>query len=349
MKALRRVLEKRRKDLLQLENVQGVGLGYKSVRGKETSSKSIVILVNKKKPFEDLAGNQVVPKKIDNVETDVIETGEFKLLRTQRFRPAYPGVSIGHYKVTAGTFGALVRERESGRIMILSNNHVLANATNGKDGRAEIGDAVLQPGVYDGGDPKSDIIAHLYKFIPIIGFADEGRCLYAKTTSRVANHLLQLFTKRYRIKFERLTAVENIVDAALAEPLRSELVEGGLLDLGQLLGTAEIEPGERVMKSGRTSGVTKGVVKLTDVTSRVTLGPGHEAVFTDQIMTDMISRPGDSGSLVINYNHEGVGLLFAGSDTMTLFNKISNVLDLLDVELVTEQSKENMQPLQNIV
>jgi hypothetical protein len=36
------------------------------------------------------------------------------------------GVSIGHYKGTAGTAGCLVKDKKTGEILILSNAHVLA-------------------------------------------------------------------------------------------------------------------------------------------------------------------------------------------------------------------------------
>ena len=60
--------------------------------------------------------------------------------------PLKIGSSIGHYKITAGTLGGFVRSRDDGSVLILSNNHVLANENKGKKG-----DAILQPGAIDGG------------------------------------------------------------------------------------------------------------------------------------------------------------------------------------------------------
>ena len=40
-------------------------------------------------------------------------------------RPAPSGISIGHIDITAGTLGGLVRDRESGDVVILSNNESL--------------------------------------------------------------------------------------------------------------------------------------------------------------------------------------------------------------------------------
>jgi hypothetical protein len=54
----------------------------------------------------------------------------------------------------------------------------------------------------------------------------------------------------------------------------------------------------------------------------------------DQIVTSNISQGGDSGSLVLDENNNAVGLLFAGSDKATIFNRIQNVFRELKVELL---------------
>src|SRR5262249_27159115 len=45
----------------------------------------------------------------------------------QPTRPLRIGASIGHHLVTAGTLGGFIRDRNGGALLILSNNHVLAN------------------------------------------------------------------------------------------------------------------------------------------------------------------------------------------------------------------------------
>ena len=68
-----------------------------------------------------------------------------------RQRPLRIGVSVGHFTITAGTLGSFAVYRKTGEVVILSNNHVLAN-----ENRARAGDAVLQPGKYDGGRRTRD-------------------------------------------------------------------------------------------------------------------------------------------------------------------------------------------------
>ncbi|WP_207637527.1 hypothetical protein [Desulfotruncus alcoholivorax] len=145
-----RTLEKVRHHILGLPNVRGVGVGYKRVGMTRTDKPAIIVFVEKKLPVGALHRDHRVPGKVKGLETDVIEIGRVKLLeRPQKVRPAVPGSSIGHYKITAGTFGAVVKDRKTGEKLILSNNHILANGSDGKDGRAGIGDPILQPGGCD--------------------------------------------------------------------------------------------------------------------------------------------------------------------------------------------------------
>src|SRR5207249_9511892 len=55
------------------------------------------------------------------------------------------------------------------------------------------------------------------------------------------------------------------------------------------------------------------------------------AIFRGQIVSDMLSKGGDSGSLVVDDRGRAVGLLFAGGPTTTLINPIGAVMQFLDV------------------
>src|SRR3989454_6759526 len=98
-------------------NVVGVAVGNKMIHGQETKERCIVVFVERKQPEEELRHHDVVPKEIDGVLTDVVESGRFTAIslvqsmdrnRTHRMRPALGGVSIGHYRITAGGFGGLL-------------------------------------------------------------------------------------------------------------------------------------------------------------------------------------------------------------------------------------------------
>jgi hypothetical protein len=99
-----------------------------------------------------LTENDMVVEHIGNIE--------FQSL-VQHQRPPYPGVSVGHYKITAGTLGCFVADAKN-VVYILSNNHVLANTNKGF-----FADPVLQPAPLDGGRKKADAIAHLSYLMPL--------------------------------------------------------------------------------------------------------------------------------------------------------------------------------------
>ncbi|HHY45687.1 MAG TPA: hypothetical protein GX506_00105 [Firmicutes bacterium] len=334
MDATKEALASHRDRLLKIENVVGVGRGYKKVRGQRTGEEAIIVMVVKKMPRSELRAASIVPETIEDIKTDVLEVGEIVFLgRQDRMRPAQPGVSIGHYRVTAGTLGAVVRDARTGAPLILSNNHVLANSTSGSDGKARAGDSILQPGAYDGGRPDRDQIATLERFVPIYRSVGTPTCEVATLFQKVIEYRIQQFKPQYRVLILRQTGQVNTVDAAVAKPLSEDLVKSEILGIGEIQGVAEVEPGMMVKKSGRTTGVTSAQVEVVDATLQVGYGNSDVATFEDQVVAGVMAQGGDSGSAILDGNNRIVGLLFAGSDKVTVFNRIQNVMKLLDIKI----------------
>ena len=315
--------------LFSRANVVGVAVGNKVIRGRETDERCVVVFVERKRHESELRPRDIVPKEVEGIRTDVVETGRFRALsfmdpvtvdRTQRIRPAPGGVSLGHVRITAGTLGMLADRR--GRPVILSNNHVLANGNE-----ARPGDLILQPGPADGGQ-VADGIARLADFVPI-QFNERPLGAVGQFLERVLGPLLALLGLGIkRLPTNRL----NLVDAAIAEPIDAEAVSSEILDIGWVRGTAEAAIGMAVRKSGRTTGLTQGRVTALDAVVEVDYG-GKTAIFREQIVSDILSQGGDSGSLVVDTGHRAVGLLFAGSATTTLINPIRAVEHFLDLTL----------------
>lgn len=241
-------------------------------------------------------------------EIDVRETGPIvaQAGEQERVRPLLAGFSVAHVDVTAGTIGGFVTVGADAALRVLSNNHVLANEDD-----ARRGDAVLQPGPYDGGrDPQDRIGA----FERAVALRDSGA---------------------------------NLVDAALAA--LADGIEAEPLDYGELGALAGVldDPAEAgaVAKRGRTTGYTRGRVtafELDGVQVGYTRGT---LTFDDQIEIEStgsgsFSAGGDSGSLIVTAETapRAVGLLFAGSETggpggtgLTFANPIAAVLRELGV------------------
>ena len=312
-------------ELLLKGNVVGVGLGHKIKAGEDTQKPAIAVLVNQKLAPELVADNDMIPPKIEDKITDVVEVGDIfagggplppeeqdeeaapeemvaPLVLRHRIRPAMGGFSVGHYKITAGTIATCCYDlvpfpSMPRRYYILSNNHVLANCNN-----ARIGDPILQPGPYDGGFIPRDVIARLSRFVPI--------------------------------KWKTATSAPcNYVDAAIAQgefyDLNREIYWIGYVK--KLY--AEAKVGDILEKTGRTSDFTTGKVKLINATVDVNYGGGRVARFCRQIITTRMGSPGDSGSLVCDLDERAVGLLFAGSCRITILNNICYVQALLGIRI----------------
>ena len=311
----RRVCSAAAEDFLRkkrlLANVQGLGVGVKWKDGQPTGEEALVVLVSKKVPRAHLAGHELIPPKLGDIQTDVLQIGfpeiqavsfAYPDLRS-RVRPAVGGVSLGHPNITAGTLGIPVSDRTSvpHRFYVLSNNHVLADSN-----RAHLGDRILQPARLDGGREPEDTLAQLAQFIPV----------------------------QIEPPIER-DEHRNLVDAALAEThpadISPEIAQIGLVS--GFLFAHEVNVGMLVRKTGRTTGYTIGRVTVVNATVDVGYGPGLIARVQDQIVTTAMSAGGDSGSLVVTFDNLAVGLLFAGSPYATIVNQIEHVQNLLGIEI----------------
>lgn len=309
-------------ELFSLPNVIGVGVGWKDG--------GYSIRVHTKELPSTLS---VAPLILEGYAVEVVETGGFTAFSSNHYgkwRPVPGGVSVSAPLWGSGTIATTVYD-SNGEAFILSNNHVLATANSDKTSWSEIGDPIMQPGILDGGrEPLKggyEVIGYLHSWVDI-QVAD----LYDIPNSPI-----------------------NYVDCALAEPDDTVTFNNEILDIGLVSQTVDAQLNMQVKKSGRTTGVTYGVITEVAVTAVIHYGV-YVAKFSDQIWIDPpssdtpFSLPGDSGSLVVDSNNNAVGLLFAGDAEKgtTLINPISLVLNVLGVRL--PQSYDTMSPvLLNIV
>jgi len=355
------IVEENQEELFRKQNVVGLAVGNKVVGGRDTGEPAMKVLVSHKLPPSMLRSQDLVAQAYNNTQTDVEAVGEIfaspamgtqqlpasswptgarwpmearvdvgngnmlspsealrtalgpregavrtiqeletdiQLLRT-RVRPAEGGYSVGHFRITAGTIATCVYDTAAfpgipPRFYILSNNHVLANSND-----ASVGDPILQPGPFDGGTFPNDVIARLSRWVTI-----------------------------------RFDGSDNLVDAAVAEgPF--EWLDREVYWIGYTQGVRNNWPaiGEILQKTGRTTNWTTGRVMAINATVNVNYGGGRVARFVGQILTDNMSAGGDSGSLVLDLNRNAIGLLFAGSSSVTVLNHIFFVQQLLGIRV----------------
>ncbi|NIA29486.1 MAG: hypothetical protein GWP06_06185 [Actinobacteria bacterium] len=337
MQKISGVRQSAQKHLLKKSNVIGVGIGFKETGGKKTADLSLSVLVQEKVDLQSLAPKEIVPKTVDGIPTDVIRVGKVVAYQSprERLRPAPPGASIGHYAITAGTFGAVVWDAATDEMLILSNNHVFANSNN-----ARLGDAIIQPGAADGGRAPQDRIADLLRFVTIQykdggGGGDGGngsQCPIARFIASLLNLFAQASGSQTRM-VPVAAAPVNLVDAAVARPWQDSAISDNTLQIGKVSGTTEATIGMAVKKSGRTTGLTEGSITILDATIEVGYGGNRVATYEHQLLSNDMSDPGDSGSLLVDSENHAVGLLFAGSDEVTVFNPIDAVLSALNIKI----------------
>jgi len=240
-----------------------------------------------------------IPAQLDGVKAKKMVTGEIRALddTTRYVQPVPIGVSTGNRgECSAGTIAC--RVTDGSNVYALSNNHVFA-----LENTAPLRSEILQPGLYDTSCVynSGNVIGTLYYYVPI---------------SFSAN---------------------NTIDAAIALTTASQVGTDTPADGYGTPGSTPVAPavGIQVQKRGRTTGLTLGEITGINASVRVRYSSGV-ARFVDQILISPggFSAAGDSGSLIVTQgDNRPVGLLFAGSSSVTVANRIDLVLAQLSVRI----------------
>jgi len=80
---IRKIKDKYVSYLFKFEGVVGVGIGKKTIAGKETDQLAIVVDVVKKLPENQLKKEEIIPKSLEGVPVDVQEVGVIKALKKE--------------------------------------------------------------------------------------------------------------------------------------------------------------------------------------------------------------------------------------------------------------------------
>jgi hypothetical protein len=313
------------------QNVVGVGVDEKYVDGIPTGVPAVKFLVRSKIAPSALSKSELLPARVDGIETDVEETGpivpQVKKRRAAgaatataapnprtRIRPAQPGSSIGFREpadafVMAGTFGLVVKDAQ-GKKHILSNNHVIAfengvHADGTRRRALAAGAPIFQPGLLDGGRVATDKIAALTRWIDL-----------------------------------RADREDNDVDGAIALLTPQSVARSEILFIGAPTGSTAAMRDMIVHKFGRTTSYRAGRVSSVSFDVVVPYEVG-DVMFADQVAirglnNRRFSDSGDSGSAIVERaTNKVVGLLFAGATngSLTFANQIADVLRRLRIRL----------------
>ena len=298
--------------LLTLENVNGIGVGFKYINGQNTKEPCIHVLVENKIDTLYLSKNNIIPKTYMGIKTDVIKAKKPKIrggaeddFIKDKLRPLEGGCGITSNKTVNGFYGdgtlgcILTKNVGSDRqLFLLSNAHVLSDSND-----TPIGTEIIQPPYVHGGRAPNDVIAHLTTYVPIE---------FEKENTRPVNY----------------------IDAAIAKLTSNSLATNRIYDLGEIKGVNKPTLGMGIQKVGFVTGLSFGEIKTIGVSTPVEWSDTVRAFFKDLILSDNLENDeGDSGSVVLNDDNEVVGLFMAGVDSYAYFCDIKRVLDAFNAEI----------------
>jgi hypothetical protein len=288
-------------------NLVGMGIGEKVAAGKRTGEMCVKVFVAKKFPQGKVGAANRIPAAIGGIPTDIEGVGyprKFQIPQRQRHRPVPGGVSVGldFHAVDyrfAGTLGVIVSDRKNPGRVYALSN----NHVLADENRVNTGAGVMQPGTLDGGR-NADRVARLTRYVPL-----------------------------------RFNNQRNWMDAAIAEFDRSAGADRSILGIGPPTGAASPALGLLVRKSGRTTGLTEGIVRVVNF-DLFNVEYDQGMVRVDDVVViegtaGSFSSQGDSGSAIVDPQGRVVALLFAGSPQVTYAIPIPRVLRRLGVRIAT--------------
>lgn len=286
---------KRVRAIFEDTNIVAIGIAQKVTEKKPTGELGLCFYVEKKRAKAKLKSGRMIPPVLSVADrtavfTDVQAIGKLRLEINRRAAPLQSGYSVGRLPDT-GTLGAIVQKGK--KYFILSNSHVLANC-----GKAKLGVKIIYPGDADREGAKAQAVGVLSDFIA----------------------------------FNKTEDFVNHVDAALAEIDKDflEKLDFSIFRAKTPLATTEPVRGMKIVKRGRTSGDTEGTVKDVHFSALIPYPGLGKIGFIDQVFCTQYSKPGDSGSIVVDKaTGKIVGLHFAGSADGSIFSSISEVVKAL--------------------
>lgn len=315
--ALKKGAEER---LFSLPGVHSVGLGPKIVGGQWTERVAIQVTVERKRPAAELAPDQLIPARIGEVPTDVVEEPPPELVAdcpkdlgkdgdNQPYDVLHGGCMISSELNTASTF------KSAGTLGCFGET--------------------LDPAIVP---PKkvaitaSHVLASMFTKLRVVG-TKVGQPEFSACDTYVFGRVLNRVELTQGPVSRELLAdagtIELIPGSRKWIPQVESPKETAVIDKGPVFitGTASANIGDTVFKHGKTSGCTRGkVIKVKDSVLVVLRDFGGgvigairilDTIWIEALEVDVPPRVfacnGDSGAAVLNAAGKVVGVLCVGS------------------------------------
>ena len=284
---IKNLLMRYRSQLLRFKNVKDLGVGFKFVNNVLTEELSIIIEVSKKEIPDHIALDQLLPKQIEGVALDIIESPAPEKLffernevhpeilkisdqRNQFYEELLGGIWIRnkHRRGAGGTLGAVVYDRNNGDAYGITSRHVLF--------------------------PKHSFV--LRKKVAVIQ-PNTGSLSQATIGKALINNHEGPDCIRFQLNDHR----------SIHEHSQVMGIAGMITGIEK-----EIVCGAKVMKSGARTGVTYGIIVCESICNEGFI------VYPDEdydLIDGELSMPGDSGAIWLTNDEQmkAVGLHWLGN------------------------------------
>jgi hypothetical protein len=330
-------LEQARETLAKLPNVVAMGIGMKETAGKFTDEIVIRVFVEQKISRDLIAPQDLIPAEINGIKTDVLTplvvTDDSDVCGDERrdltkFRPIQAGIAISTDSTSYGTLGWFGTLDADDTPILLTNKHVLYDATNTTDNR------------------------HLKVAQPQLGSPSTCCCCECGSDNAIGESIIGIRDIAPASNTSVDCAIAKI-DPAIAAEIIYEITNNATDEVLTVTGTGVAVVGDRVRKIGARSGFTTGtVVHLGDIAvaapndsagtaiivrqGQVLIIPVAEETYQvrEGVCKFAFSNSGDSGAVILNDDDEIIALNWGGDRTtnnvgITLANNIANVLSKL--------------------
>ncbi len=298
---LKALLPQAEAELKRYPGVISVTVGVKETGDAVTQEVVFRVYVARKKSPAELAPGEMIPDQVLGVRTDVNELPiPTNFLDDDKYRPIVGGIQIANEKTGAmGTLGCFAQLNSDRSIVALSNHHVMMH------GDPPLGVKIGQPSVSCCCCCKGNIV---------------GEVLNATSNGRI--------------------------DCAIARITGAAGFVNEILDIGLVFGSVAANPDgttvtnlQRVLKRGRTTGLTIGTVVDPDAPTAANPAENIPAR-TGQILIRHVdnaknfSEKGDSGSAIVDEQNVVVGLLWGGAGNVSIACRITEVATAMGVTIL---------------
>lgn len=337
-KVLLKNIESVKQDLLKLPNVLAVGIGIKESGNQLTDEISYRVYVKEKIDLTALGPSERIPSRIGDFKTDVLTPLIVNLVndvcgnerRTlSKHRPLKAGIAISSDSTSYGTLGWFGKLNADNTPILLTNKHVLYDATPGIDTR------------------------HLKTAQPRLGSPSKCCCCECGSDNVIGESIIGIDDTNVLTPTSVDCAISKI-NPDIASTIKLNISNDSTTEVLTVSGTGVAGVGNNVKKIGARSGFTKGVVvHIGDAAVAVTdpggtsisVRTGQVLVIPDPAETYQVkdsagtckfsfANNGDSGSVILNPANQIIALLWGvdfetNTYTIGIASNIASVLTKL--------------------